>query len=262
VTPYFRLLSASPVAKRLIATAVALILGAVAAPIFAQHVSSFEDEDGAGIYAVECADCHGENGDSIAGIDLGRGQFRRALTDNELASLIMNGIPNTAMGPSNLDEEQIEQVVLFLRGNARPREEPKLPGDVVRGKALVEGKGECLDCHRIDGVGSRVGPDLSRIGGQRRAGDLMASLLDPKAEVQANNRFYRVVTNSGEEVTGRLLNHDTYTVQLIDLDERLRSFDKADLREQSFEDSPMPSYRDELSEQEIADLVSYLVSRR
>ena len=107
-----------------------------------------------------------------------------------------------------------------------------------------------------------MGPDLSRIGRQRRAGDLLASLLDPKTEVQADNRFYRVVTNTGEEVTGRLLNHDTYTVQLLDLDERLRSFDKAELREQSFEDSPMPSYRGKLSEQEVADLVSYLASRR
>ncbi len=221
-----------------------------------------DDENGADIYASACAECHGENGDLIAGVDLGRGQFRRPFTDRELASLIIDGIPGTEMAPSELDEEQVEAVVAFLRDNARPREEPRLAGDAGRGKALFEGKGECMDCHRIDGVGSRVGPDLSRIGRMRRAGDLMASLLEPAVEVQANNRFYRVVTNAGEEVTGRLLNHDTFTVLLIDLEERLRSFDKADLREQSFEDSPMPSYRDEMSEQEIADLVSYLVSRR
>jgi putative heme-binding domain-containing protein len=240
--------------------ALVAVAGNVIAPAFAQHSSAHED--GASVYASACAECHGENGNRIAGIDLKRGQFRRPFTDNELASLIMNGIPNTTMLPSDLDEEQIERLVVFLRDNARPREEPKLAGDAARGKALFEGKGECRDCHRIDGAGSRVGPDLSEIGRQRRAGDLMASLLDPKTEVEANNRFYRVVTKTGEEVTGRLLNHDTYTVQLLDLDERLRSFDKADLREQSFEDSPMPSYRDELSEQEIADLVSYLVSRR
>ena len=96
----------------------------------------------------------------------------------------------------------------------------------------------------------------------RRAGDLLRSLLDPAAEVQPDSRFYRVVTRDGEEVRGRLLNRDTYTVQLIDLDERLRSFDRASLSEQGFEESPMPSYRDELGEQEIADLVSYLLSLR
>lgn len=173
----------------------------------------------------------------------------------------MHGIPNTAMAPSSLEEEEIEQVVLFLREKARPREAPKLAGDAARGAALFAGKGECMDCHRIDGRGSRAGPDLSRIGRTRRAADLMASLVDPGAEVRPHNRFYRVVTNAGEEVTGRLLNHDTYTVQLLDLDERLRSFRKGDLREQGFVDSPMPSYRDKLSEQEIADLVSYLGTR-
>jgi putative heme-binding domain-containing protein len=239
----------------------AAVLGCVAhAVACAQHV--LDEDGGARVYAAACADCHGEDGDLVPGMDLGRGRFGRPLTDNELAALILNGIPNTAMGPLDLDEEEIEQVVAYLRENARAREEPALAGDAARGRALFEGKGECLSCHRIDGVGSRIGPDLSRIGRQRRAGELLASLLDPSAEVQASNRFYRVVTNAGEEVTGRLLNHDTYTVQLLDLDERLRSFDKADLREHGFEDTPMPSYRDKLSEQDIADLVSYLGSLR
>ncbi len=240
------------------------LLGAAAVGTLAaaQHASGSAGDSGAELYAAACAECHGENGDAIAGMDLGIGQFRRALTDNELARLIMNGIPDTTMGPSDLDEEQIEELVAYLRDNARPRVEPALAGDAARGKALFEGKGGCTRCHRIDGVGSRVGPDLSRIGRERRAGDLMASLLDPAAEVRAENRFYRVVTRAGEEISGRLLNHDTYTVQLIDLDERLRSFDKAEVREHGFYAPQMPSYRGELSEQEIADLVSYLTSRR
>ena len=51
------------------------------------------------------------------------------------------------------------------------------------------------------------------------------------------------MTADGKEVKGRLLNHDTYTVQLLDWDEQLRSFDEADLREFAFEDTPMPSAR-------------------
>ena len=37
-------------------------------------------------------------------------------------------------------------------------------GDPARGKAIYEGKGDCQSCHRIDGVGSHLGPDLSDIG--------------------------------------------------------------------------------------------------
>ena len=55
-----------------------------------------------------------------------------------------------------------------------------------------------------------------------------------------------------------ILSHDTFSVQMIDTKEQLRSFVKADLREHGFIASPMPSYRDTLSPQETADIVSYL----
>jgi putative heme-binding domain-containing protein len=235
----------------------------VLGPVAAQHATAFDVEDGALTFASICANCHGPDGNLIGGIDLGRGQFRRAYTDNELAGIIANGIPNTAMPPSpNLSEEQVERVVVYLRANAEPRPAATRTGDAARGKALFEGKGECTDCHRIGTNGSRTGPDLSRIGRLRRAVDIEQSLLEPDSEIQASNRLYRVVTADGTEVTGRLLNHDTYTVQLLDWDERLRSFAIADLREHGFDKTPMPSYRKKLSAQQIADLVGYLVSQQ
>jgi putative heme-binding domain-containing protein len=232
-------------------------------PASAQHATAFDVEDGARVFASICANCHGPDGNLIAGIDLGLGQFRRTYTDDELAGVIANGIPNTAMPPSpNLEEEQVARLVAYLRANAQPRQTAARTGDAARGKTLFEGKGECTDCHRLAGNGSRTGPDLSRIGRLRRAVDLEQSLLEPDAEVQANNRSYRVVTADGKEVTGRLLNHDTYTVQLLDWEEQLRSFQKASLREYGFDVTPMPSYRKKLTAREIADLVSYLVSQQ
>ena len=60
--------------------------------------------------------------------------------------------------------------------------------------------------------------------------------------------------------TGRLLNIDSFTVQMLDSKEQLRSFMKSDLRDFGFVASPMPSFKGRLSGQEIADVVSYLVS--
>ena len=62
-------------------------------------------------------------------------------------------------------------------------------------------------------------------------------------------------------IEGRRLNEDTYSVQLIDTQERLVSVMKADVKDFTISrTSPMPSYKDKLESQEIADLVSYLVS--
>ena len=75
------------------------------------------------------------------------------------------------------------------------------------------------------------------------------------------NRPVRIVTKDGKTITGRRLNEDTFTVQVIDDQERLLSLSKADFREYTIlKTSPMPSYKDKLSAQEMADLLAYLVS--
>ena len=226
----------------------------------AQHATAADLLDGERAYEANCATCHGPDGNLIQGIDLARGQFRRPMTDADLVRVIRLGIPNTPMPATNMSEEQASKIVAYLRSRAAAGTATSLVGDPARGHALFEGKGACTQCHSVNGVGSPVGPDLSRIGEQRRAAELEESLLSPQAVVNQANRFYRVVTQGGETVTGRLLGHDTFTVRMLDTTERLRLFMKADLREHGFIDSPMPSYQRTLSPQEIADVVSYLVS--
>jgi putative heme-binding domain-containing protein len=135
-------------------------------------------------------------------------------------------------------------------------------GDAARGQAIYEGKGNCGSCHRIKGVGSRIGPDLSEVG-TRTPVQLSTKLTNPDAEILAANRPYHVVLKNGTQVNGRLLNIDTFTIQMIDDKENLRSFVKTDLREFNFvTKSPMPSYQGKLSDQEIADVVAYLGTLR
>ncbi len=103
--------------------------------------------------------------------------------------------------------------------------------------------------------------DLTEIGSFRRSVELERSLLKPDAEILPQNRSVRVVTNDDVTTTGRLLNQDTFMVELVDSKERLRSFEKSKLKEYVFLDkSPMPSYQGKLNPRELADLVSYLVS--
>ena len=93
----------------------------------------------------------------------------------------------------------------------------------------------------------------------RSASVLQKSLLDPTAAMLPMNRSVRAVTRDGTVITGRRLNEDTYSVQLIDTQERLVSLGKSDLKEYAvIKTSPMPSYRDKFSAQELADVVAYL----
>jgi putative heme-binding domain-containing protein len=182
------------------------------------------------------------------------------MSDEDLTRIIRNGIPNTPMPATAMTAEQASKIVAYLRSLASAKAPVVLAGDSARGKALFDGKGNCTSCHGIAGVGARVGPDLANVGAQRRAPDLERALLDPQADVQPAHRFYRVVTQDGTTVTGRLLGHDTFTVRMLDTREQLRLFVKADLRSHGFADSPMPSYTNTLTPQEIADVVSYLSS--
>jgi cytochrome c oxidase cbb3-type subunit III len=240
-----------------------LALGTVPT-LSAQHEYTATDiENGGRLFLATCATCHGPDGDGVAGVDLGRGQFRRAVgaSDEELVKIIRTGIPNTGMPSNNISEINAGNIVAYLRSIATEKRTTSVAGDAARGKAIFEGKGNCTSCHRVRGDGSRIGPDLTDVGGLRRAIELEKSIVDPGALIQPNQRFVRVVTRDGVTITGRLLNHDRFTVQLLDAQEQLRSFQKANLREYAFVDSsPMPSYRDKLSPEELADVVSYLVS--
>jgi putative heme-binding domain-containing protein len=133
-------------------------------------------------------------------------------------------------------------------------------GDAVRGRALVESSG-CFDCHRIADRGSRLGPNLSEIGRLRTPVRLRQALLAPDEEVVPDNRFVRIVTKDGATITGRLLNQDTISVQLIDPKEQLRSYLRASLREYTIIDKGlMPSVQGKMTDQQVADVVTYLGS--
>ncbi len=111
----------------------------------------------------------------------------------------------------------------------------------------------------MNGRGPRTAPDLTEIGILRTPAALQRSLVDPEGALLPIHRPVRMVTRDGETIRGRRLNEDTYSVQLIDGQERLRSLIKADLVE--YEVSAAPTHRaTTLSPDQVADLVGYLLS--
>lgn len=216
---------------------------------------------GGRLYDAQCTPCHGANGDGVGGVNLRSGTFRHAVTDQDLARVITGGIPGTGMQAFKFDAAEVAGIVSYLRNmNAFDRASVPL-GDADRGRALFAGKGACLGCHRVGADGSRTAPDLTDAGATRSAGSLFRSLTDPTSQMLPINRPVHIVLRDGTVINGRRLNEDTYTVQLMDDHERLRSVVKSETREYHVETaSPMPSYRDTLTNAEQADLVAYLLS--
>ena len=131
-------------------------------------------------------------------------------------------------------------------------------GESSRGRAVVE-SGGCFDCHRIGDRGSRVGPNLSDIGGRRTSEQLRPALVAPDDDILPENRSVRLVTRAGDTITGRLLNQDAVSVQMINAKEELKTYLRDGLREFTIVDKGlMPATK--LTETQIADIVGYLAS--
>jgi putative heme-binding domain-containing protein len=223
-------------------------------------------ESGGRLYQTTCAGCHGPGGDEIPGVALGRGVFKRGTSDTDIIVIIQKGVPGTAMPPHTFSDQEAAQIVAYLRNMTVVRTGIGTTvmrglGDPARGRALFEGKGKCATCHRVYGRGPRTAPDLTEVGLTRPLPELRDALLDPSATMRPGNRPVRVVTTDGRTIAGRLLNQDSYSIQMLDSMDRLVSLPKRTVKEQVFAaTSPMPSYRDTFTDQELDDLVGYLAS--
>jgi putative heme-binding domain-containing protein len=228
------------------------------------HPGEYSQADvtaGAEVYRANCTGCHATTGDGVGTVDLRRGRFRNASSDEDLMRVISTGIPGTAMQSFKLNQNELTSIVAFIRAGFDVNARAIKVGDMARGRALFEGKGGCGKCHRVNGKGPRSAPDLSDIGSARLASSIQGSIIDPTTYMMPINRPVRAVTKDGRVIMGRRLNEDTFSVQLIDDKERLMSLAKSDLREyEILKTSPMPSFKDKLNVDEIADVIAYLLS--
>lgn len=216
---------------------------------------------GARLYATHCAQCHGPTGDLVGGVDLRNGSFKSVVTDQQIMSLLTTGRSESGMPSFKFDNAELVATVAYLR-NMKRFDVASVPvGDAARGQAIFAGKGGCVACHRTDGRGAGMAPDLGMIGAVRTAAALQTSILNPTAAMLPINRPVRAVMKDGKTINGRRLNEDTFSLQLMDERGALLSLLKDDLAEFTIStESPMPAYAGKLTREEVADLVAYLLS--
>lgn len=228
-----------------------------------RYTSAEDIEGGARFFRSRCVGCHGQSGQGGRGPDLTRGVFRHGSSDRALFLNILGGIPGTGMPAVRGPDRVMWQVVSYVRSLSEVAKPDNIPGDPLKGAELFREKGGCDECHWVNGRGGRFGPDLTGVGWIRSPEHLRTSIVDPNKDIEDDYRSVRVTDRDGREAQGILLDEDTFSIQLLDSQERLRSFAKADVRDLArLEFSMMPSYDRRFSQDELDDLVAYLASLR
>ena len=130
-------------------------------------------------------------------------------------------------------------------------------------KEIYWGKGGCSACHRVDGKGGRLGPDLTRIGRSRSAAYLREAVLATDETIAEGYNRVTVITRDGKKIVGVELNFDNFSAQIMDSQENIHSFLRSEVQSIKRDyRSLMPAYGGVLSESETDDLLAYLAGLR
>ena len=216
------------------------------------------------MFSLRCAPCHGRDAAGARAPDLTRGTYSVGDTDEDLFTVISNGAAGTEMPDfgDRIGSDNVWRLVTFIRSISK-KDATQMKGSAENGKVLFAGKGQCAQCHAIEGIGGRMGPDLTSVGRQRSLKYLRESMTDPNADLTPGYNTITAVTKDGKKIVGVQRNFDTFSAQLIDVTGRYYSFMKSDVASINREyKSMMPSYKNTFNDSEMDDVLAYLVSLR
>lgn len=152
----------------------------------------------------------------------------------------------------------MEELVPLIQNKLRGR-------DFKRGRQMFA-EAKCFACHRFDNQGGSVGPDLTSLAGRFSGRDILESILEPSKQVSDQYEAVQIVTIDGKVINGRIANlaGDSIRVQTDMLDPgSLVGVDRKLIEEMApSKASMMPTgLLDLMNEEEVLDLMAYLLSR-
>lgn len=211
-------------------------------------------------YESLCAGCHGQKGDGGRGPAVNKGSFKRGNEDGKLFDVIKNGVSGTPMPSLGLSDDEVWQVVSYLRVLAGSVAE-KIPGDPVAGERVFFGAANCSSCHMVNGQGSRLAPDLSSIG-NLSVSELRKRVLKPGSVEGYQSAWVDVTLKDGSRISGLRRNEDSFSIQIFGRDEEFHLLRRKDISTVKYaEKSVMPAdYSSRLKPAELDNLIAWLKS--
>ena len=136
-------------------------------------------------------------------------------------------------------------------------------GNAARGSEIFFGKAEvsCRRCHKIDGNGGDVGPDLSRIGLDKSREYLLESVVDPNKQIAKGFETVILEMDSGLIHAGIIKSDEGTRLSLQKPDGSIVVVDKSKIEDRAVGKSGMPEdLVKKLTKSEIRDLVEFLAT--
>lgn len=218
---------------------------------------------GMALFRFRCADCHGMDAKGVRGPDLTQ-VWASGRTDEGLFRTLRNGVAGTEMPAVDVrtTDDEVWKILAYLRTLAASDTTEKVAGNAANGERLF--RAQCAGCHRVNGRGGRLGPDLSRIGVARARPVLVRRIRGAMEDSLTGYEPVTITTRGGQTIQGVKKNEDLTSVQIMDGRERIQGYLRSDVR--SVEDgkrSAMPAFGpDRLNESDLNDILSYLASLR
>jgi cytochrome c oxidase cbb3-type subunit 3 len=221
------------------------------------------DVQGSMLFDSNCGSCHGSDGrGGEHAPDIATAPDMQRLADSDLIAIAKNGVPATGMPPFGwLGQEKLTSIVQYLRTLQGRQIDIKLPGNPKSGESIFFSGAGCSECHMVNGKGGFIGSDLSLYGADESAGQIRSVILDPEGNLPPQKKATTVVTHTGHKFTGMLKVDDNFSVSLQTMDGDFHFFQKSQLTHIDLgSHSLMPAnYKSMLNDQQINDLVSYLL---
>ncbi len=112
----------------------------------------------------------------------------------------------------------------LFEGEAKPASQEvylafaeKHPGDARQGRKTFEGEIGCALCHRINGKGGEVGPDLSSVGSKYPRLFLIESILYPSKQILDGYHASNITLKNGDTFSGLVRSETAGEVVLVDV---------------------------------------------
>lgn len=137
--------------------------------------------------------------------------------------------------------------------------------NLERGKKMYAAA-RCVICHRYGGEGGATGPDLTQVAGRFSAADLIDAIVRPSQVISDQYKTMVLQTKDGDVYTGRIVSDLAGKITLVTDPEdstKTVTLDRSDIEnERVSKESQMPAeLLDKLNEDEVLDLIAYLLSR-